>query len=141
MYQASKLGVLGATDDPGVVTRLYREALSLSETSVEHLNSGAGLRHLTTGKFAIGSRGVSGVEAGSLLLANGSICCLGDIGKQGPRETKFCVIWVIHKFVGPYYFRLLFESGPRAPEKQSGDEAGFVREAEIAFQGYKTFCF
>ena len=36
-FKASKLGVLVATDDSGVVTRLYREALSLFETSVEHL--------------------------------------------------------------------------------------------------------
>ena len=35
--EASKLGVLVATDDTGVVTRLYREALSFIETSVEHL--------------------------------------------------------------------------------------------------------
>ena len=77
--KASKLGVLVATDDPGVVMRLYREAFSLFDTSVEHLNCGTGLRHLTTGKFAIGSRGVAGVEAGSLVLANGGICCLGDI--------------------------------------------------------------
>ena len=87
--KANKLGVLVATDDPGVVMRLYREALSLFETSVEHLNCGTGLRHLTTGKIAIGSRGVAGVEAGSLLLANGGICCLGDIGKQGS-IVKLC---------------------------------------------------
>ena len=36
-FKASKLGVLVATDDTGVVTRLYREALSFIETSVEHL--------------------------------------------------------------------------------------------------------
>ena len=56
-------------------------------------NSGAGLRHLATGKLAIGSRGVAGVEVGSLLLANGGICCLGDIGKR-PLLWAF-VIWKI----------------------------------------------
>ena len=30
-------------------------------------------------EMSSGSRGVAGVEAGSLLLANGGICCLGDI--------------------------------------------------------------
>ena len=36
-FKASKLGVLVATDDTGVVTRVFREALSFIETSVEHL--------------------------------------------------------------------------------------------------------
>ena len=122
-FKASKLGVLVATDDTGVVTRLYREALSFIDASVEHLvcsgrfifgiddfshlvyklviffyndflfqNSGAGLRHLATGKVAIGSRGVAGVEVGSLLLANDGICCLGDIGER-PVLFKF-VNWI-----------------------------------------------
>ena len=35
-FKVSKLGVLVASDDPDVVIGLYREALSLFETSVEH---------------------------------------------------------------------------------------------------------
>ena len=95
-------------------------------------NSGAGLRHLATGKVAIGSRGVSGVEVGSLLLANGGICCLGDIGEI----LLFLGICSLEYFIlRPDNSRFLLEGGPRASKEHSRNEAGFVREAEIAVQG------
>ena len=64
-------------------------------------NSGAGLRHLATGKVAIGSRSVAGVEVGSLLLANGGICCLGDIGET-PLHLGNSFIGIFHIETGQF---------------------------------------
>ena len=98
----------------------------------KYQSSGAGLRHLATGKLAIGSRGVAGVEVGSLLLANDGICCLGDIGER----PLFLGIRPLKQFTfKPDNSRFLLEGGPRASKEHSRNEAGFVREAEIAVQG------
>lgn len=77
----TSLPVLIATDFPMLAIRLFHSALSLLDQSLVHRNNGGGLMHLAASGKSADVCGIPGAEAGSVSLASGGVCCLGDIGK------------------------------------------------------------
>ena len=75
-FQAQKLPVLVASDDPIAISRLFRISLSLLGRSVLHTASS--LTHLVSGRSSI--LGIPAVEAGSVPLSGSGVCCLDVIG-------------------------------------------------------------